>query len=73
MAFFVISLAVFGSGYAYVGFRLTGSLGTGATALVWGVLLVHFASIFAKRLSKLLVGENQIHFLRPIFGISRIY
>ena len=47
MAFFVISLAVFGSGYAYVGMRLTGALGTGASATVWAVLLLHLASVFA--------------------------
>ena len=46
MAFFVISLAVFGSGYAYVGMRLTGSLGAGSSALVWTLLVLHLASIF---------------------------
>lgn len=47
MAFFVVALGIFGSAYAFVGWRLSGIAGAGASAWVWGLLILHFASTFA--------------------------
>ena len=58
MGFFVVSLAIFGSAYAFVGLKLSGPHGPLGIGVVWSVLLFHFAATFVSFALVRQVGPN---------------
>jgi len=47
MAFFAVALGIFGSAYAFVGWRISSVVTPSISPWVWGLLVLHFVSIFA--------------------------
>lgn len=58
MVFLFFALAIFGSAYAFVGFKLSSSHGPTGTGFVWAVLAFHFVATFVSFALIRQVGPN---------------
>jgi len=65
MLFFLFALTIFGSAYAFVGWRMSTAAGPLTQGAVWGLLLFHFAATFVSFALIRQVGPTDA--TRPLF------